>query len=453
MLNKIRIAILLAAVSTAGFNNVFAQPSRVIIGENGPKTGLANSPLSRIGVGNWLDPSNSMIKGMGGIATAYNNPFAINKMNPATYGFTKITTFDLSVQAYSNNIFLNDNSLKSSTYTINSIAFAIPAGKYFGLSFGYHPKSTVYYDAAQQDVIAGLDTVNRMYYGYGALHDLYLGGAFKYKGFALGLNANYIFGSILNSSAIESVYLINPSYTNSEFYSVNTIRGLQFQLGAIYQHTLKDRHYLQFGAAYDLKAGLNTSRDFYAMQYQYAVNGSSVTTDPIDTMQSLSLRNAKGKLTLPSGLSLGVHMGRSGHWNAGVDFRTTQWSEFAFNNDRSGVAASTYRLGIGGEMMANPEATENVFLNNIVFRLGAYYGTDYAVLGNQVYYYGGTFSIGLPLFRSYGTYGTGLLNTTFDIGTASNGAPDNAVSYTNRYFKFTLGFNFNDVWFKKRKFE
>src|SRR5690606_23779419 len=149
----------------------------------------------------------------------------------------------------------------------------------------------------------------------------------------------------------------NPSYTNSEFYSVNTIRGLQFQLGAIYQHTLKDRHYLQFGAAYDLKAGLNTSRDFYAMQYQYAVNGSSVTTDPIDTMQSLSLRNAQGKLTLPSRLSLCVHMGRSGLWNAGVDFRTTQWSEFAFNNDRSGVAASTYRLGIGGEMMANPEAT------------------------------------------------------------------------------------------------
>lgn len=452
MLSKIRIAIFLTAVSTAAFQNVFAQPSRAVIGENGPKTGLANSPLSRIGVGNWLDPSNTIIKGMGGIATAYNNPFTINKMNPATYGFTKITTFDVSVQAYSNNIYLNDNALKASTYTINSIAFAIPAGKYFGLSFGYHPKSTVYYDAAQQDVIAGLDTVNRMYYGYGALHDLYLGGAFKYKGFSLGLNANYIFGSILNSSAIESIYLINPEYTNTEFYSVNTIRGVQFQLGAIYQHRFKNDYYLHLGATYDVKSGLNTSRDFYAMQYQYKASGNSVTTDPVDTMHSLSQTNAKGKLYLPSDMSFGVHVGKSGYWNAGVDFRTTRWSDFSFNNDRAGVAASTYRLGIGGEMKANPDARENVFLNNITFRLGGYYGTDYAVFGNQIHYFGGTFSLGIPLFSSYGTKGTGLLNTTFDIGTASNGAPVNAASYTNRYFKFTLGFNFNDLWFNKSKF-
>src|SRR5690606_3660256 len=122
----------------------------------------------------------------------------------ATYGFTKATTFDINVQAYSNNMYLNNTSLKSSTYTINGLAFAIPAGKYLGFSFGYHPKSSVYYDAMQQDVIPGLDTVHRMYYGYGALHDLYLGGAFKYKGFSIGSNVNYIFGNILNSSAIES---------------------------------------------------------------------------------------------------------------------------------------------------------------------------------------------------------------------------------------------------------
>lgn len=455
MLNKFRVAITVAFLLAVGIQNIYAQPSRVVIREDGPKTGLANSPLSRIGVGNWLDPSTASIQGMGGIATAYNNPFVINKLNPASYGFTKATTFDINIQAYSNRIFLGNNELNASTYTINNVALAFPMGKYFGLSFGYHPKSTVYYDAAQKDVIPGLDTVNRLYYGYGALHDLYLGAAFKYKKLSIGANVNYLFGNILNSSAIESIYVIDPSFTNAEFYSVNRVKGVQFQLGGMYQYTFKEKYYIHIGAAYDLKAQLNTYQDYYAMQYQYSLSsdGSTITASPVDTISGLTKNNEKGTLVMPSELRLGLHAGKSGFWNVGVDFRSTQWNEFSFNGDRSNIANSTYRMGIGAEITPNPEATENVFLNNIAYRLGAYYGTDYMIFGNQLKYYGGTFSLGLPLLRTYGTRSSGTVNFTFDYGNINNGEPASEVKYTNNYFKFTLGFTLNDLWFQKRKFD
>lgn len=430
---------------------LLAQPSNYLGTSGAPKAGMANNPLSRIGIGDLNYNSNSFTKGMGGIATAYNNPYALNVLNPATYAFVKNTTFDFSVNAYSNNIFINDENLKSSTYTLGSLGFAIPMGKYFGMSFGFNPRSSIYYNAQNTGILPDGDTVRNYYYGFGGIQNVYLGAAFKYKGFALGANAHYLFGNHRNSSSIE---LSSTSEMNSEFINYNRIRGFQFNLGAVYQHVFNQKYYVHVGATYDLKAQLNSFQDQYAMAYNYSLVQSKVTTSPVDTLHNYTQLNQKGSLQLPSSYSFGLHVGKSGFWNVGVDYRGTQWKEYNYNGDRDNIAASTYRFGLGGELTPNPEALKNKFLNNTTFRAGAYFGSDYTIAGgNQLKYFGGTFGVGLPLFRAYNSNSRGIVNLSFDIGRTNNQNPTNATQFTNSFVKFNLGFNINDVWFIKRKFD
>lgn len=429
----------------------WAQPSNVLGASNSPKSGMANNPLSRIGIGDLNYPSNSHTKGMGGIGTAYNNPFAINMLNPATYAFVRFTTFDISINALSNNIFVNDANIKSSTYTIGNLAFAIPLSKHVGMSFGFAPKSSMYYNANSVGYLPNNDTISNNYYGFGGLQNVYVGAAAKIKGFSIGANARYIFGNHRNSSSIET---LNQRDMNTEYVAYNSVRGFQADFGALYQHVFNKKYYLHVGATYDIKANLNTYTDQYAMAYKYSVVQEKVTTSPVDTFHNLTQLDHKGTLVLPSTMSFGVHVGKSSYWNVGADFRHTTWTDFSFNDNRDNVAESTYRIGFGGEFTPNPEALENKFLNNTTFRLGGYLGTDYTIVGGeQMRYFGGTFGFGLPLFRSYGSNSKGIVNLSFDIGKSTNGEPTNATRFTNNYFKFNLGFNINDIWFQKRKFE
>lgn len=428
-----------------------AQPS-FAVGEKGtPKSGMANSPLSRIGIGDLNDRYNSIIRGMGGVATAYNNPFTINSANPASYSFLKSTTYEVGVNAISNNISIGSGSINSSTYSIGNLAMGFPVSKNWGLSFGYMPYSNIYYNAKSDGVAAGLDSVTNYYFGKGALHNVHLGTAYKYKGFSLGLNANYIFGNRINSSSLENY---NYYANNAEYVSYQSLGGFQFKAGAMYQHIFKEKYYVHIGATYDVKANVNTNQDFYAMSYRYMVGADgSIAPGNVDTLQALSYKERKNTLTLPSELAFGIHVGKSAYWNVGIDYRNTNWKDYSFDGTREGIADNTYRISLGGEVTPNPEALENKFLNNTTFRLGAYYGTDYRMFGaEQINYFGGSFAIGLPLFRAYGSNGRGQVNVALDMGRASNGITG-SNGYNNNFMKFTLGFNLNDMWFIKRKFD
>jgi hypothetical protein len=451
MLNNYLKPILLVSGLVGFINSSYAQPSASLTDSDAPKAGLANSPLSRYGIGDVNPMIHSTIKGMGGIATAYNNPFTINTYNPASYAFLKHTTYDVSINAVSNKFLLGANEYKASTFSLGNLALAFPLTKNWGMSFGYMPKSTMYYNARRDVQAPVLDTVAHYFYGTGALHNLHLGTAYKYKGFSIGANANYIFGNTLRSSSIEVSDLYG---LNSEFVDYYNMNGLQFKIGALYQHIIKEKYYIHVGASYEMKANLNTNLDQYAMSYRYATNqDGSIKIDAVDTLHNFTQLNTKNHLYLPSEFSLGIHAGKSAYWNVGIDFVYTNWNEYAWNKERLNIADNTYRFSFGGEFTPNPEAIDNKFANNITFRLGGYYGTDYRMIaGEQLKYYGGTFGLGLPLFRSYGSNGKGIVNFSFDIGKLSNGKQVAAL-YNNNYFKFNVGFNLNDLWFIKRKFD
>ena len=56
---------------------------------------LLNSPYSRLGFGELLDPQFAAQRGMGGISAAYQDYYHSNFVNPAAIGFLRSTSFEV----------------------------------------------------------------------------------------------------------------------------------------------------------------------------------------------------------------------------------------------------------------------------------------------------------------------------------------------------------------------
>jgi hypothetical protein len=409
--------------------------------QSGPKATKENSPYSRYGIGDLGNQRNSMLRGMGGVATAYNDVFSVNTYNPASYSFLKVTTLDFAFEGRTRSVLMNNESTSSGTATISYITLGIPLGKHAGMAAGIMPMSNVYYNATSDTIsINGIGNTVMNYNGSGSTQYAYLGFSGKYKGLSIGFNAGYVFGTTSYSSSMLS--LADTPVRNSEFSRFNTIGGLYWKGGLLYNVKLKKGQYINIGAAVTLSQKLNAKRDAYDIGYQYTSTGIV-----IDTIPQTREEDVKGKIELPAEYSFGVHYGREFHWNVGADFVYTDWSTFNSFGNRDGVGDNAWRMAVGGEITPNPEAKK--LFSMTTYRLGAYYGKDYIQInGNDVSYVGGSVGASFPLKRSYTQFGR--LNTALDIGQRGNIKNGMAREF---FVKFTVGVSLNDIWFTKRKYD
>lgn len=408
--------------------------------QSGPKSTKENSPYSRYGIGDLGNQRNTILRGMGGIATAYNDLFSVNTYNPATYSFLKVTTLDFAFEGRTRSVLMNNTSTSSGTATISYITLGIPLGKHAGMAAGIAPMSNVYYNASDTVNINGMGKTIMNYNGSGSTQYAYLGFSGKYKGLSIGFNAGYVFGTTNYSSSL--VNIDTPHVRNSEFSRFHTIGGLYWKGGLFYKAKVKKEQYINIGAAITLSQKLNAQRDAYDVAYQYTSTGIVIDTVP-QTRQD----GVDGKVELPAEYSFGLHYGRDFHWNIGADFVYTDWSTFKNFDDREGVGDNAWRMAVGGEITPNPEA-KNLF-SMTTYRLGAYYGKDYIQInGNDVTYFGGSVGASFPLKRSYTQFGR--LNTSLDIG--RRGSIQNGLA-REFFVKFTVGVSLNDIWFTKRKYD
>ena len=411
----------------------------------GPKATKDNSPYSRFGIGDLGNPRNTILRGMGGAATAYIDPFSVNNYNPASYSFLRVTSLDFAIEARSRSIFMNNVSTSSGTATISYLTIGVPMGKYAGMAFGFQPLSNVYYNAEDTlNDINGIGNAILNYNGSGSLQYAYLGLSGQYKGFSIGFNGGYAFGSIRHSTTLESIDV--TKVRNSEFSKYNTVGGLYWKGGILYKAKLKKNQYINVGAAITLSQQLNVRRDAYDIGYQY-INGSNGIEVIRDTVPQTMMKDVKGKMELPADYSFGLHYGKDFNWDIGADFVYTDWSKFNLMGDRSSVGQNAYRMAIGGEITPDP-ASKKLF-SQTTYRLGAYYGKDYVRLyDTDVNFVGGTVGASIPLKRNYTQFAR--LNTALDIG--QRGTIQNGMA-REFFVKFTIGVSLNDKWFHKREFE
>jgi hypothetical protein len=434
---------LLIASFIFGYFNVSAQTT-ASSGTNtsNPLSERENDPYSKYGIGEFWNSNNTVLRGMGNVTSAFENPYEVNTDNPASYSFLQRTTFEAGAMASTRNVAGSGTSYQTGTASLAYLNIGVPLSKHSGLCFGFKPYTRSYYSLVDTINNSPIGQAERSYAGNGALTYAYIGAAAQYKGFSIGFNVGYMFGTLTSITATVPIdtAVTNRAYS-TEFANYNRIGGIYWKGGAMYEHKIDSDYTFRIGATICLQQ--NLTERLNAFQISTFNLGDTVINDT-----AYNPGQQKGKLTLPLSYSVGVMVAKTDKWDLGVDYTATQWSGFNSTPDNTltfNVGKQSYKASVGGEYTPDANNIRNYF-SRVTYRAGVYYGTSYLDINNTALpNYGVTLGCSLPFRRSLSH-----LHTAFDIGrlgTVSNGL------IQETYVRFTVGISFNDKWFIPRKYE
>ena len=393
----------------------------------------AVSPYSMYGYGILNDNATSMQRQMGGVGVAMSSGRQINVMNPASYATMDSLTFLFDMGADLSLLWSKEGSAQehSTGGGLDYLTMKFPICKYMGGSIGMLPFTSVGY-AFGNEVRHGT-TQNQ---GSGGINQAYLGVGGTYGGFSLGANISYNFGNIVND-----LYAYPSTEGESLFEHVMQVRDWNLLLGAQYTARLSKTSELSLGLTYVPKKSLHGK--------SYATIQELVAESKADTVGMTKL---SGKYFTPNMIAAGVayRYSRACRLNVEADFSFQQWSKTPYQplyNAEGGVLFDgmdfndRLRYAVGAEY--TPRVRGN-YGQRITYRLGAYYTRDYLkILDNSVREYGVSCGVGLPTPE-----GRTIINIGLEWKHRS-AYPQTLLS--ENYLNITLGINFNEMWFWKRK--
>ncbi|HVI48881.1 MAG TPA: hypothetical protein VM802_28700 [Chitinophaga sp.] len=404
-----------------------------------------NSPYSRYGLGDLNNNQNTVNRGMGGVSQAYGDPQSVNFINPASYSNLLLTTLDVGIEGGSRSIADKNTKFSSGFGTISYLQIGIPLAKKWGLNLGLRPVTRVTYNLQQSEDKTFFDTLKmpiaNRYEGSGGLYQIYGGTGVGIGNFSIGVNVGYLFGSVeTNTHVIYPVTDINSSRHmqrvsyNSFFYKV----GIQ------YRAKLNKEMDLSFGATGSLKQNMSAKKESLSQNQLY--NASSDNFTPLDTVSYV--KGDKGTVVYPQEFGAGLMLRKFDKWLVGVDFNTTQWSNFT-NYGAKDSLQNSWKMSVGGQFVPNATALSG-YWNRVAYRLGAYYGLDYLKLnGQDMNILGFTVGAGLPVRRMPYSNQYSMLNVAFEV--AHRGSNNTALK--ENIYRLSLGFTLSDRWFIKKKYD
>ena len=401
------------------------------------------SPYSSMGLGEQLYNNNTEIGGMGGISTVPTNPYgqSANFSNPAANQNIRMTSFNVSARADQNTFESSSDKVTAGTFKLSNISLAFPVSKSSTFGMGFQPYSSVGYDISNSTSKNNINTTSNMKGtgGVNSVHAFYnqnLG-----EGFSVGLRANYLFGKIEKNEKIT----VEGASLLTDYTTKSNLRGLQFTLGSMYHTKVSKTNNIYVGAYYTLGSNLRT--DFTDMTSTYTYMGS--TPSSVDTVSYN--RNDGLKTKLPHTLALGAAYTKDNNWSISGEARLNTWSNFekpSFGNnssvDNNTNYKNNYYLAVGGYWIPDFNSYKSYF-NRVIYRAGAYYETAaYSIYGTDINRYGVTVGAGLPIGKANDA---SLLNLSLEYG--QKGSSSKGLIKEN-YLGFKIGFDINDIWFRKR---
>lgn len=400
-----------------------------------------NSPYSRYALGNLVSGKNAAYRGMAGVCMADDNPLVNNPDNPASYSYLKLTSFQVGVEGISNNIRNAATANRTGSLTLSYVNIGIPVSKRMGISFGLLPFTRAKYAMQQSDSLPGISKVIYDYYGGGGTQKIYVGTAYRFGDYAVGVNTGYLFGNVINS--VDETFTDTLKIISSSVTSRTLVGGVFIQPALTMVKKIKGDLQMSAGISYTLSQNANGRKDTYwksffgsvtAPQYQYNVD---------------SIVEKRGKVYLPGNLAVGIMVRNGDIWKAGLDVNMSNWQQY-----RSyGVADSTTKavsVRLGGSITPDPTSVRQTW-KRMSFRGGLYFGKDMLKFNNtELTQAGFTLGAGYPIRRSNLATSMGQLNAAIDIG--QRGTLKNSLLLES-YTRFVIGFTFNDRWFIKRKYD
>lgn len=392
-----------------------------------------NTPYSMYGYGIMGERATSMQRQMGGVGYAMHSGRQINVMNPASYASIDSLTFLWDMGANMNMQWSRDNSGKTHGYGggLDYVTMEFPLSKFMGMSIGMVPLTQVGYSFGDEIKYGA-----RQNQGTGGITEAYAGLSGKVGGFSVGVNVSYDFGTIQND-----VYATPLAGTQSLFEQIMRIRDWNIVAGVQYRQPLNKYNSITLGATYSPK------KSFHGDTW---LTIQDLASDALP--DTIAQSNMKGKYYSPQTFGVGLAYTHEKVHRIVVeaDFTLQQWSKAPFSSlkDETGQVvfqgmkfSDRQKIALGGEYVHNVRGS---YLERMPWRLGAFYTDDYLKIdGNRMREYGVSLGTGFtaPGGKTMINFGLGWMHRQT--------APVSLLS--ENYFNITLGVNFNEVWFFKRK--
>ncbi len=426
-----------------------------------------SSPYSRYGIGDIGRKSFGQGFAMGGASIALQNDstptFFINAGNPASYAFNRYTTAELGVN-YNRTTLLSSTAKEAlNNASLAYIAMAFPVKKWWGVSIGLLPFSTVGYNVSDHQEVSNVGDVDFLYEGSGGINQVYFGNGIKpfyglsrikhkkaWQGLSIGANASYLFGNLENTKRA----ILSPStYAfNSRTGTTTQVKGLYLDYGMQYAYTfdsirhrdLKENVKVVFGANFASQTNIGAKIDTLSYSYFYNSLGAEIGKDTIQ-----NTNNAKGEITLPLSFGIGITLKKGDRWMFSADAAVQNWSHYLVFNKNGGLKNSK-RVAIGAQYIPNPKASAS-YWKRTNYRVGLRYGETALELKNTpLVEYAASLGVGLPVGRNYILHHFSMINIGIELG--QRGTTTNGLIKEN-FLKATIGFTINDLWFLKPKFD
>lgn len=398
------------------------------------------SPYSRYGYGILNDNVTAAQRAMGGVGYAMNSGRQINVMNPASYAAIDTLTFLFDIGAdvkhnWSSEMQGDGTNKYGKNFGggLDYITMQFPLGKYMGGSAGLLPFSEVGYSFGEK--ITGGHSSRE---GSGGINQVYLGVAGRpFKGFTIGGNVSYLFGTILNDA-----YVTNSTGQQSLFERVLRITDYKVDLGLQYSYNVNKYNRLTAGITY------SPGKSFHGSTYgvNYLIGASENEVPDTTYLNPVTRSNSvKGLYTMPDTWGAGINYQWGERLMVEMDFTYQPWSKAKYQPlegyENENRFADRYRINLG--MQYTPRPRGGNYMQRVQYRAGAFYNRDYVtVRGNNVREYGVSIGFGLPGVQSL------MLRSVVNVGLEYRRREAYPASLIKEdYIAVTLGVNFNEMWF------
>ncbi|MAW97164.1 MULTISPECIES: hypothetical protein [unclassified Leeuwenhoekiella] len=393
------------------------------------------SPYSFYGLGLSNFKGSVENQAMGGISIL-GDSIHTNFRNPAGFGALKLTNFAIAGSHTETSLTSDEGSGSTTSTTIDYLSLSFPVSRKLGVGFGLIPQTSVDY----ANIEVSDEQINQ-YSGRGGVNRAFLAAGLElFKGFRIGGEASYNFGSIRNEIIQADA---NQQYAVREI-DRSDVSGFTYNLGLQYEQNLGRGYQLYTSATFQPETALTLENDRSLQSVDYSVIDRSV----VRVIEAQDFRLADSEMIIPNTYSFGLGTGKRNVWFAGAQAEFAETSKstnrsFALNN---ATYQDSYKYRLGGYFIPDYNSITSYF-SRVTYRLGARYEESGLYIQNEsIDEFGISFGLGLPLGRGFSN-----ANLTFEYGQRGT---NNAGLVKEDFFKVGLSLSLNPLrpWFVPNKY-
>ena len=380
------------------------------------------SNYSTVGFGDLRLSSGALYDGMGGTSIAMPNDHGINTVNPALLGVSPFTRLQASYRFSQHRISARDGSASQYSSEVDGLLalFSIDTALGIGVNFGVVPFSSVNY-AVERPIGSSDDSTTpsgrSSQVGSGGVSAIQLGVSTRViSALYAGVSARILFG--LTSQTDEVI-------SNSYAERLQTLQSFDMR-GTLLRGGLYYRPNSSWSVGAFLSGGSDAS---------YTVTKSTVgfvgTATYYDSTTTSELSTA-----LPLGYGIGASF-NTGRTTVGADLEIMDAASVTLNTPAWASLGQLLRISVGFSQTAAGYAP--TFFDKLGYRAGvSYMRLYYAINGNDVEEYMGSFGIDFPLGAA----------ATVDLALQA-GWRGPAVGLSEVFGRFMASISIGEIWFKQ----